>query len=515
MMSVREKSLFLSIFALLCVAAFVFGVAFSTEVSYADGDITVSVQPEDTEVFYGDSAVLTAEGTTPASEPVEYAWYKVGAEIIVGANKTLTLTEINQSGRYFCRLSAEIGGTPKLVDTSVVTVTISPKPVKIAVSSPSSEYGEAIVNISYDLASGETLAYGDTIDDLHVSVSKSAGTDAGRYAISGTFDNANYAVTFLPATYTITPRLIEGRLVGTENLVYTGATPTVTAELMGVPEGETVNPVLSFNKALKNAGEYIAYLRTDNVNYAVSTEEINFSIQKAPLIISIDETILRVGGEVKPNYSYRGLVNGETEEVLDVKPTVGMNTDRAGVFEVTPYGATAKNYEISYLPGTVQVNLSTIKTDNLTAEGSFSYDGNAALTAKENLALNINKLNVYSVELSGTEADGEYTVTVTGIKKYPAIFLRGAVVDSEGVRHGAIKYGYNGKDFVYTADVTGTFVLYYDLTVPAIILVVLFLLMIILLAVRRKDKKRYKRLRNRQYVAQQYADRCRVRDEEE
>lgn len=514
MIRTKKLLLFVAIAISVC-AAFLFGVAVSNEVSYADGTIVVTEQPESVSVVYGENAILHAEGSTPSSEPITYRWYKVGSDVAVGSGKNLTLTAINQSGRYYCNMSAEIGGHNRTVDTATVTVTISIRPVKIAVSSPSSEYGEAIVPIPYDLAEGQSLAYDDVLDDLNVVLNKATGINAGRYEITGTYNNPDYAVTFLPATYTITPKRIEGRLIGADGLTYTGKTPAITAELIGLPESDNVRPVLSFNKAVKNAGEYVAYLRTDNPNYAVADEEVNFRVAKAPLVVSVGETVLRVGGEVKPNYAYRGFVNGETDEVLTTKPSVNMTTERAGSFEVTPFGAEAANYEISYESGTVKVNVSTVVKDNVIANGSFDYNGHATVETVEAVSLNINKLNVYSVELAGAEPYGEYTVTVSKMKKYPTIFLRGAVVDGEGKRHAAVKYGYNGEDFVYTADVAGKFVLYYDLTVPAIIVFILFVTMLVLIGVRGKDRKRYKRLRKRQYIAQQYAERCRVRDTEE
>ena len=509
------KNVFLSLlFVALAAFAFCCGITVSHNFSFADEPLSVTVQPISGEAPYGDSVVLYAEGATPASEPIEYTWYKVGDEVPVGAGQSFTVSTRARSGDYFCRLSATVDSVDRTVDTDVATATITPKEVKIALSSPSSVYGEALVDIEYRIADGYTLAYDDVIDDLGITATKKAGGNAGRYPITGTCANANYDVTFLPATYTITPKYLEGRLVGADELVYTGKTPTINAEIMGVPDGEIVNPILSFNKAVKDAGTYIAYIRTDNENYAITGEEAEFVIKKTALVVSIDDTILKVGDEMNPNFSYRGFVNGETDEVLAVKPKVSLTTDQAGLFETTPYGAEAKNYEISYREGTIQINVSSVVGENATATGSFSYNGSATVTTDDSISLNLNKLNVYSVKLQGTEADGVYTVTVSGVKKYPMVFLRGAIYDADGVRHGVTRYGYDGENLYYSADVTGTFTLYYDFTVPAIIIVGLILMFIIIAAVKGRDKRRYKKLRNRQYIAAQYADRCRIRDEE-
>ena len=509
--SVRLCLIFMA--AACLIVCFVLGITVSQSISHADEDITVTVNPEDATLVYGEQAYLHAEGTTPSSEPITYTWFEEGSDTVVYTGSTLILNQISQSGKYFCRLTAEIGGVDKTVDTSLATISITPRPIKISVSSPSTEYGEPLQTVNYQLYEG-TFAYTDTINDLHVTINKAVGSDAGRYPLTGTYNNGNYAVTFLPANYTITPKYLEARLIGAENLTYTGRTPNITAELIGAPEGETINLVVAFNKAVKNAGDYVAYIRTDNKNYAINGEEVDFCIKKAPLIISIDETILKVGDEMKPNYSYRGLVNNETESVLTTLPQVSLTTSNAGLFTTTPFGAESSNYDISYEEGEIQINVAEVVGENAIAQGSFAYNGNATITSEQGLQWNINKLTVYTVTMEGTTSDGEYTVTINDAPKFPRIFMRAAVMDEEGVRHGTIYYGYEEEKLVYTADVPGTFVLYYDLTVPAIIIIGLLLMLFIIACVKGRDRRRYKKLRNRHFIAEQYASRCRVRDEE-
>jgi len=72
-------------------------------------------------------------------------------------------------------------------------------------------------------------------------------------------------------------------------------------------------------------------------------------------------------------------VNGETADVLTTKPTLATtatSTSELGEYEVTVSGAEAQNYEISYVVGTLKVEL--LKGD-VTGDGYLTAEDVTAL----------------------------------------------------------------------------------------------------------------------------------------
>ena len=73
--------------------------------------------------------------------------------------------------------------------------------------------------------------------------------------------------------------------------------------------------------------------------------------------------------ELKAEYS--GFKNGETEEVLTRKPTLRTTASTGsavGDYEITVSGASAKNYDITYVKGTLTVTEADLVT--VTAKSS-------------------------------------------------------------------------------------------------------------------------------------------------
>src|SRR6202000_384420 len=61
--------------------------------------------------------------------------------------------------------------------------------------------------------------------------------------------------------------------------------------------------------------------------------------------------------------TYSGFVNGETSSVLTAQPTLSTTATPAsvvGTYPITPPGAAAANYTISYVPGTMTVGKATL-----------------------------------------------------------------------------------------------------------------------------------------------------------
>lgn len=85
----------------------------------------VSISSTGNSVTYGDKVTLTAVVTHGASI-VEYAWFKKEtSNIPVGTTQSITLSNVSQSGVYFCRVTVKDGTLSKSVTSEYVTVKIA------------------------------------------------------------------------------------------------------------------------------------------------------------------------------------------------------------------------------------------------------------------------------------------------------------------------------------------------------------------------------------------------------
>jgi len=117
--------------------------------------------------------------------------------------------------------------------------------------------------------------------------------------------------------------------------------------------------------------------------------------------------------------TYTGFVNGEGPGY--VQPAVQFSSnytqgDNAGTYTITPYGAGAANYEISYIEGTLHVNkvyavitITPTAIDGLVANGSAQTLINAGEATGGEMKYSLDNFN-WSTDLpTGTDAD-TYTV---------------------------------------------------------------------------------------------------------
>ena len=274
-----------------------------------------------------------------------------------------------------------------------------------------------------------------------------SGTD---YTVAGVFDEAdvgertvtvtvtmrdtakakNYQLekTTATATTTITPVQTTLELTA-KDAVYTGS----AYDAKNISKVSNVNdaPVYTYyadnngEKGAKldgapvNAGTYWVegYIAASGNNSAVTSAAVKFQIAKAPLTATAEDQSVTYGEEA-PNYTvlYAGFVNNETESVVtgltfDCAYAAGSD---AGEYAITPKGATADNYAITFVEGELTVG-------KLTAALAWNgytertYDGKAS-----NVTASVtNKIGNDDVTVTVTGGDavnaGTYTAAATGL----------------------------------------------------------------------------------------------------
>lgn len=199
---------------------------------------------------------------------------------------------------------------------------ITVRKLNVLVGNASSTYGSAISleNVTYTITSG-VLYDGD---DLNIKYTKEDGETVGTYAITATFDNDNYDVTFTNGVYSITANEIELDFAGSDNLTYTGSEfdDLLNVNLTGLEgvvttwytdeDGEEVTSIV-------DAGTYnlkVKLLDVDNYKFKDETETIlSYTITVASKVLELtietkdreyngnayNEYAVKVSGEVLDN----------------------------------------------------------------------------------------------------------------------------------------------------------------------------------------------------------------------
>jgi len=174
----------------------------------------------------------------------------------------------------------------------------------------------------------------------------------------------------------------------------------------------------------KNAGNYTVYYKVvedaTHADYIPVDNAVAVTIAKAPLTITASEKWIDYGEPLQyMQATYSGFVNGEGPGY--VQPAVKFSSDytqgdNAGTYTITPYGAGAANYEITYVNGVLHVNklyaaITTPPTaiDGLVANGSAQTLIHAGEATGGEMQYSLNNFH-WSADLpTGTDAD-TYTV---------------------------------------------------------------------------------------------------------
>ena len=193
--------------------------------------------------------------------------------------------------------------------------------------------------------------------------------NVGEYAVVVT--GKGFYTGMTSVTYKVTGRPINTLMISeVKPLTYTGKQhrPLVTVSF-----GETT--------LVKDQDYYLGY--TNNINAGTAKMSImglgnytgyaflEFDITKAPLTVKADDAMVISGKQPSFTASYEGFVNNQTEAVLEGELAFACDytTESAvgSTFAITPSGLTAKNYDITFVPGTLTVAEDTEATAALIA----------------------------------------------------------------------------------------------------------------------------------------------------
>lgn len=342
------------------------------------------------------------------------------------------VTECKNAGTYTIVITDNPGGSYTVSGTT--TFTIGSASLTIKADDKEKNWGETDPPLTYTVT---TLMGEDTKDDVFQgNLQRASGLDAKKYDINqGTLALKEGVVNYVIAE--------NGFTKGVFTIKGTAINPTVTMAnwTYGTPIEEIPSPVITDNPSSGkvtitykvgnnyqkdkpiNAGSYKVKVEiAAKGQYEAKTVEKNFSITKAPLTIIADakeKDYLDEDPEL--TFSVEGLQYSDAKEAA----VTACNLQRAEGEQVNdgPYAITAStppttngNYTGTFVPSTLTIHPKNFGTGGTPPSGitiyaqkegeSWSvsmYNGGRAFSASD-----------FTSEVSATDTEGKYTVTVTG-----------------------------------------------------------------------------------------------------
>lgn len=341
---------------------------------------------------------------------------------------------------------------------------IAPNPVAVAIA-------KAELTATAD---DKTVTYGDAVPEYSVTYAGWQGAD-GESVLTGTIafaceyaptsnvgeyvivpsgvDAANYSITFVNGKVTANqaPLMITAE---DKTVTYGDAIPTYTATYEGWKnqDNESVVSGLTYTceyAPTSNVGEYtIVPSGATALNYNISYTNGKVTVNQAALTITADDKEVEYG-EQAPEFtaSYEGWKNGDDASVVSgLKYTCDyLVTSNVGDYTIIPSDATAMNYSISFVNGTLKVNQAPLM---ITADDKTVIYGDAV--PEYTPSYEGWKNNDGEEVLSGLTFTCEYTPT-SNVGEYP-IVPNGATATNYVISYTNGKVTVNKAALTITAD---------------------------------------------------------------
>lgn len=382
-----------------------------------------------------------------------------------------TFTEIDAPknvGDYYIGVSATASDYVYSVNEVKGLVHIVKANVTYTIDDKTSVWSEEIVALTGSVTDG--TVYGDDNLNIVLSTVATSESDAGNYAITGTFDNGNYNVTIVNGNYAITKKQVELGLDATAKFIgnsfaYDGTEKTISVTIAnfyqdilsvsytGGEDGCQGNGAVHviYNENNEVTGYTITALFTINNAYVQNCEFVkdgnNNSINtlSAVLTITINGITKAQFEELISQFVEFSVVDGATNHVL-VPVDNAMAYDK-GYDAISEYAKVVvllekNNVTNDKISAIVTYKLNSLESVEFNAASDFNY---SAYTVK-NAGVYI--VNITFVAGSGYAFEAEvnpvYTVTMTIEKKALTINASADVAYNDEAPEITIDGGTNG-----------------------------------------------------------------------
>ena len=358
-----------------------------------EGDLTINkreVTLSVTKSYDGTDIVETSEltiGNRANGETLSTTGVlNANSKNVDGSNFLITTTNFLANGtglasNYQLPSSSYVSG--------VNSVTTTPAALTITADNQSKTYGDSEPAFTVSYSEFQESEDASVISGLVINSPTGASATAGSHSITlsgATANNGNYNITYSPGTLTVNERAIslaasdQSKVYGEVDSLGTTAFNLVSGSF--AYDEEATNVVLTTgvgayeSTSTTNAATYTDAIAISDAtgtggflesNYNIDYREGDYTVQKAPLTIAADNKS-KIYGSTEPvlTATYTGFKNDENPSVLSdlvFSAPTGSSAD-AGSHVISPSGATAGNYDISFTDGVLTVNKATL---NVTA----------------------------------------------------------------------------------------------------------------------------------------------------
>lgn len=427
---------------------------------------SLSVTGGDGSKTYDGSASTTSVGTLTYS-PTGYtaslvdgtATYTASsADVGTYSGATLTL-----GGLHSSQLGYDITFVPGTLTVGKAALTVTANDASKTYDGQAHSGGAGVgyagfVNGETASVLGGTLVLGGTAQ---------GAIDTGTYSLTASgLTSGNYDITFMPGTLTISPAQLTAQALSVtanddsktyDGLAYGGGNGV---SFSGFVNGETASVLggtLAYGGTAQGAVDAGTYTLTasglTSSNYSITFLPGTLTINKAVLTVTANDAAkaydgLAYGGGA--GVAYSGFVNGETASVLGGTLVLGGTAQGAidaGTYTLTASGLTARNYDITFVPGALTIGQAALTVLPLTVTANDAvktYDGLvysggngvgfSGFVNGETVAV-LGGALVYGGTAQGAIDAGTYTLTASGLTSgnYTITFLPGKLTIDKAV----------------------------------------------------------------------------------
>ncbi len=307
------------------------------------------------------------------------------------------------------------------------TLTITRALLTVTADDATREYGLANPAFTGSITGFRNSDTASVVSGLTYGSTAVLNSGIGTYSITGSgATSTNYDFSYVPGTLTITRALLTVT-ANDATREYGLANPTFTGSISGLRAGDTASVVsgLVYGATATSASNVGTFVITASggaaSNYDFSYVPGTLTITRALLTVTANDAT-REYGLANPAFtgSITGFRNSDTASVVSglVYGSAATVASNVGTFAITGSGASATNYDFSYVPGTLTITraMLTVTADNATREYGLAnpaFTGSVTGFRNSDTASVISGLVYGSVAAIGSDA-GAYAITGSG-----------------------------------------------------------------------------------------------------
>ncbi|MFZ9982065.1 MAG: MBG domain-containing protein, partial [Cyclobacteriaceae bacterium] len=359
--------------------------------------------------------------------------YRITSGNLIGSDvlsQSLARTGSENVGTYSITQGTLTAGPNYQLTFIGASFSITARPISITANDASKIYGGTDpTSLTYSITSGSVVG----TDNLGITLVRVSGENAGNYDInkSNVATNSNYTITFIKGIFTIQPTILTVNINNTTR-AYGYPDPVFTASYSGFVLGDTES-VLDTKPVFVSDALPTSAAGTTHAIDGINGSDLNYILFYVPGVLTITQAELiatpdaraRVYGEPNPTFTitYTGLRNGETQAVLDSKPTVTTTatvSSPIGEYPLVASEGQDDNYFFTYVEGKLTIGKATL-TIAVNPVTRFYGDPNPVLTATYTGLVN----NETAADLDVQPTITTTATLISGVGTYP-ITISGA-----------------------------------------------------------------------------------------